>query len=429
MNNHATVSCEERVTPGRGFRSGDDSGLTAQELLRGKRAAVVLFSHYPSDPRPRRAAEALVRAGVEIDLICLQEDEQQPRRETVNGINVYRAPVKRKRAGKLQYITQYAAFILIAFFYLAFRSLRRRRYDFVHVHNMPDILVFSALIPKLLGAKVILDLHDPMPELMQTIFDLPVNSLTVRFLKQAEKISIRFANLVLTVNRACAELYSSRSCNSQKIRVILNAPDETIFRFKQVTVQSNNGSKSAKPFRILYHGSLVSRNGLDLAVEALETLKTTLPQTQLVICGARTAYLDEVMSTLRSKGLQQSIQYLGAQDRHQVVAAIDRCELGVIPNRRNIFTELNTPTRIFEYLALGKPVIAPRARGIQDYFGEDDLIYFDLGDAADLARKIEYVYNHPMEAAETVRRGQKIYLAHTWTQERLSLLNSFSDLL
>ena len=103
----------------------------------------------------------------------------KPARETYGSINVTRVRLKRQRGGKLGYVGQYAAFVLTSFFYLASRSLTRR-YDLVHVHNMPDVLVFGAIVPKLLGAKIILDLHDPMPELMQTIFKLPEDSFSVR---------------------------------------------------------------------------------------------------------------------------------------------------------------------------------------------------------------------------------------------------------
>ncbi|HEX8680083.1 MAG TPA: glycosyltransferase, partial [Chthoniobacterales bacterium] len=127
--------------------------------LRGRRGAVVLFSHYPADPRPRRAAEALAAEGVTIDVICLRSAKDENARDTFGSINVHRVPLRRHRAGKLSYIGQYSTFLFISFAYLAARSLTRR-YDFVHVHNMPDVLVFSALVPKIFGAKVILDLHD-----------------------------------------------------------------------------------------------------------------------------------------------------------------------------------------------------------------------------------------------------------------------------
>src|SRR5437588_544209 len=119
------------------------------------------------------------------------------------------------------YFLQYSVFLLSAFFLLALRSLTRR-FDLIHVHNMPDLLVFSALVPKLLGAKVILDLHDPMPELMMTIFGLEASSPAVRLLKGLEKLSLTFADAVLTVNKACKKIFSVRSCPAEKISVVMN---------------------------------------------------------------------------------------------------------------------------------------------------------------------------------------------------------------
>jgi glycosyltransferase involved in cell wall biosynthesis len=299
------------------------------------------------------------------------------------------------------------------------------------VHNMPDVLVFSAILPKLLGAKVILDLHDPMPELMQTIFKLPEESLSVVMLKRLEKWSIRFADLVLTVNLACKKIYSSRSCQPHKIKVVINSPDDKVFRFQRrdvrdLNAKDGNGSRS---FVILYHGSLVHRNGFDLAVASLEKVRETIPSVRLRVCGKRTDFFDKVMESARQRGLDRNIDYLGVRNLKEIVEAIEDCDLGIIPNHRNIFTEINTPTRIFEYLALAKPVIAPKTKGIQDYFGDDDLIFFEVGNAHDLARKIEFAYFHPAEIAETVKRGQEVYLSHTWSRERLSLLNSISELL
>jgi glycosyltransferase involved in cell wall biosynthesis len=411
-------------------REYDELASLKTRRLRGKNAAVLLFSHYPADPRPRRAAEALAAQGVKIDLICLRDDDGEPARETFGSINVTRVRLKRQRGSKLAYVGQYVTFVLASFFYLASRSLTRR-YDLVHVHNMPDILVFGATVPKLLGAKVILDLHDPMPELMQTIFMLPEKSLSVVMLKRLEKLSIRFADLVLTVNLACKKIYSSRSCQPDKIKVVINSPDDQIFRYRSGSAPEVNGKNGngSNPFVILYHGSLVRRNGFDLAMEALEKVKKTISSVQLRVCGQRTDFFEQVMESARQRGLDGNIDYLGVRDLKGIVEAIEECDLGIIPNHRNIFTEINTPTRIFEYLALAKPVIAPKAKGIQDYFGDNDLIFFELGNADDLARKIEFAYSHPEEVADTVKRGQEVYLSHTWSRERLGLLNSISELL
>src|ERR1051326_3933811 len=177
--------------------------------LQGKRVAMVLFSYYPADPRPRRAAEALAACGMTVDLICLRENGDDPKQASFNGVNIRRVPITRRRGGVLGYLYQYSAFLLISSVLVVLRSLRSR-YDLVYVHNMPDFLALSGLIPKIFVAKIILDLHDPMPELMRTIFEIPEDSKSVRLLKLIEKWSIGLVDSVVTVNHACAKLFASR---------------------------------------------------------------------------------------------------------------------------------------------------------------------------------------------------------------------------
>ena len=87
------------------------------------------------------------------------------------------------------------------------------------------------------------------------------------------------------------------------------------------------------------------------------------------------------------------------------------------------------PTRILEYLAIGKPVIAPRATGILDYFDDDSLIFFELGDPDDLARRIRDTWADPGKAAAIARRGQQVYRSHAWRRERNALVGAVSGLL
>ena len=402
--------------------------VSAGRRLRSKRAAVVLFSYYPADPRPRRAAEALVSEGMNVDLICLREANTAPKRETVNGVAVRRVPLRRRRGGVFGYLAQYATFLVAALGILAARSLTRR-YDLVHVHNMPDILVLSALVPKLLGAKVILDLHDPMPELMMTIFHLDRQSGAVRMLRRLEQWSIRWADLVLTTNLAFERLFVSRGCRPEKIRIVMNSPDEKIFGFQSADSEAATSRASGKPFVVMYHGSLLERNGVDLAVEALARVRESIDDVELRIYGAPTPLLGQVMESVRARGLTDAVRAFGPKRLEEIVEAIEDCDVGVVPNQRSIFTELNMPTRIFEYLAVGKPVIAPRAAGILDYFDEDSLIFFELGDADDLARRIQDTWADPGKAATIARRGQQVYRAHAWRHERNILVDAVDGLL
>jgi glycosyltransferase involved in cell wall biosynthesis len=401
-----------------------DSGSETPSFLVGKRVAMVAFSLYPSDPRVRRAAEALLKEGMTLDLICEAEDDA-PRKETSGRLEVLRIPVRHHRGGFLSYAYQYFMFILISSIALAWRSIRRR-YDLVYVHNMPDILVLSALVPKWLGAKVILDQHDPMPELMRTIFRSNDKSLPMRILFALEKWSIARADLVITVNEACRRIFGSRSCAAAKIHVVMNAPDGNIFQERMAGSYPPRDPNA--PFVVMYHGSLLERNGAGLAVDSMALVCSRIPHAELRLYGRSTPYLTEVMERVRVMGLDHVVRYVGPRRLEELVGDIQACDVGIVPNYLNEFTRINTPTRLFEYLSQGKPVIAPLTQGVTDYFSPGSLFYFEAGNANDLAERILEVYSDPAQAVRIAERGQEICRDHSWRIERKKLVGLTTSL-
>jgi len=400
---------------------------TAASNLVGKRIGMVMFSFYPWDPRPRRIADTLIKAGASIELICL-EDEKSPKRSNENGLDITRLGIEHNRGGKLNYAYQYFAFIFLSSLILAWRSLKKR-YDLIYVHNMPDVLVACGIIPKLFGAKVILDQHDPMPELMMTIFNMPARSKAVRLICAMEKWSLKRANRVITVNDACKGLFSARGCDERKISVVMNSPNEELFPFREARERVTRSEEGTRRFRVMYHGTIVERNGLDLAVEAVAQVHRSFPDIELNVYGSQTPFLQKVLQRVEELGLKDVIHYRGRKRLEDLGSEIDTCDLGVIPNCRNAFTDINTPTRIFEYLARGKAVVAPQTEGIRDYFTSKSLFFFQSGDSENLAQQIEYVMLHADEAMETVKQGQQVYLAHRWSEEKQTLLQVVDDLL
>jgi len=208
----------------------------------------------------------------------------------------------------------------------------------------------------------------------------------------------------------------------------MNAPDGQIFPCREPRLRSLSTQDGDRRFVIMYHGSIVERNGLDVALDALARVRKAIPGAELRIFGSQTAFLDHVMERARSMGLRDAVQYLGPRRLEDLVTEIDNCDLGIIPNHRNAFTDINTPTRVFEYLAMGKPVIAPSTQGILDYFNQDSLIFFEPGNAVELAQQIEYAFLHPREVLEIVRRGQEIFSEHTWDREKETLVSRVSSL-
>ena len=170
-----------------------------RETLSGRRVAVVVASYYESDPRVRRAAEAMIRAGMVLDVFCLRDPDATFDDETNPSVYVHRFPLPRRRAGMVRYVFEYAVFFAWEFSKLTISSFRRK-YDLVHVHNLPDLLVFTSIVAKLRGSRIILDLHDPPLELCRTIFRLSPRHVLVRLAVVLEKCSVGFADVVFTPN-------------------------------------------------------------------------------------------------------------------------------------------------------------------------------------------------------------------------------------
>lgn len=378
---------------------------------------MVVFSYYPADTRPRREAEALIKEGISVDVICLRNDFE-PKKEIVNNVRVYRLPLKRSRGGKLRYLWEYICFIMMSFFALSFLFIREQ-YKIIHVHNMPDILVFSSLIPRLCGSKIILDLHDPMPELFMAKYNIKKKNWFIRILHLQEKYSIRFADIVITPNIAFRNLFVSRGCPKSKIHIVMNSAQESIFHKSDSNIDLN--FRNSSKFIIMYHGTITERNGIGVALEAVALVRTKIPNIVFSVYGEGD-FVNQFKNLVIKLGLKDIVYYYGHVSQEEIALAIQSSHIGLIPNKPSIHWELCFPTRIFEYLSLERPVIAPHTKGIKDYFDNESLCFFESGNVESLARAIFEVYSNPKRVAYILSRGIATNKKYYWELQRQHLL-------
>jgi len=387
-----------------------------------KKILMVVYSYFPQDVRPRREAEALINAGYSVDMICLKLPDQNKFEETC-GVNTYRVNLSKSRSSRRKYIFLYASFFVRSFFLLN-RLYLKNRYAVIHVHNMPDFLVFLSMIPKIFGAKVILDLHDPTPEMLMTKFAEERDSRLTKILKWQEKVSIRFAHKIITTNKSFLDKFISRGCPSDKINIVMNSPQGSIFNNR-----SNSKEKSDKnKYVVMYHGIIIKRYGFEELLNAVNLLKDKIPGLELRIYGTGED-LPIFIEMVQKLDLENIVKYFGQVPIEKIVEIIPECNVGIIPNRLTPFTKLNFPTRIFEYLHLNRPVVVPRTQGIKDYFDESSIFYFNAGDAENLANVIFNVYSNPTKTSDVVNKGYNIYQNYRWEQQSKNLIKIYEELL
>jgi len=399
---------------------------------RPPRVCFIRHSFYPSELNVKREAEALVKEGYEVSIICLRQEGEKAR-ETIDGVEVFRMPVGHKRGKILRYIFEYNAFFLLAAWKSAALHLRRR-FDVVQVNTMPDALVFAALVPKLMGAKVILHMHEPMPELFGTMFPGWRYKWFIGLIKLVEKISLRFADRVLTVTREMRDNFGKRGADVNKITVIVNVPDDDLFsleRFVGLREEVDRIKREGKrrgEFRVFCHGAIEERYGLDLIVRAVGLLEERIPGIRFRFLG-KGDYLEEILGLCEEIDIKERVEYLGFVPFEEMVREILSCDVGIVPMRKNPYSVLVHTNKMYEYIAMGKPVIASRLDSVASYFPEDTIVYFEPGNHEDLAEKIFYVYAHPEEIPERMAKVKEIYETYRWNRERKKYLGVYRSLL
>jgi len=397
----------------------------------GRRVCFVRHSYYPSELNVKREAEALVRAGYEVSVVCLRGDDEAPR-ERVGGVDVYRMPVKHKRGRILRYLYEYNAFFVLASIKVVSMHLSRR-FDAIQINTMPDYLVFVGLIPKMMGAKVVLHMHEPVPELYGTMFPKPQHAPLIGMIRLAEKVSLKFADRVLTVTREMRDNMGRRGADVHKITVIVNVPDDEMFRLELYADAAAEVAELKKEerrkgtYRVLTHGAIEQRYGPDIIVRAVARLKDRIPGIQFRLLG-KGDYLDAVMELASDLGVTEQLRYLGFLPFDHMVRELLAADVCVVPMRKNAYSVLVHTNKMYEYMALEKPIVASRLDSTASYFPDDAILYFESDDDEDLAEKIYSVYTHPNEAAARIAKASEIYEAYRWERERRKYLAVYEGL-
>ncbi|MBN1449866.1 MAG: glycosyltransferase family 4 protein [Anaerolineales bacterium] len=380
---------------------------------------MVVHAYYPlGETRVQREAEALVDAGLQVDVICLRQQAASKFQE-VSGVNVYRLPVRRRKGiGIGGQLLEYLAFFLMAFWQLSVLHLQRR-YNVVQVHNLPDFLVFTTIIPRLTGAKVILDLHDLMPEFYVSRFRGDMDSVPVRLVRLQEQLACRFAQHVITVTEHWRQALIQRGLSPGKCSVVMNLPDDKFFK----PVEIENDSSQGDQFNLFYHGILVQRYGIDLALRAVARLRHELPGLRLTIHGTG-EFLGELQRLAQDLDLGEHVNFsTNFMPVEHLPAFIARADLGLVLYRRDTFTDGILPTKLMEYAALGIPTIVARTPAISAYFDETMVEFFTAENLDELIERIRELYHNRSRREELSHNIQKFNQNYNWKKQKIAYIN------
>jgi glycosyltransferase involved in cell wall biosynthesis len=341
-------------------------------VRRRRRICMVTHSFYESDGRVSRYAEALARRGDEVEVFGLRSSPDLPRAQTLRGVRLFRLQSRLGKRERTQssYLFPLLRFLVLSSCRLTTRHLRRR-YDLVHVHNVPDFLVFGAWLPKLTGAKVILDIHDIVPEFYASKFGSNSSPQTVRALKIMERLSAAFADHVIMSNHLWLEKYCARTRSADKCSVFINNVNSEVFH------PSPRHRADGKTI-VLFPGGLQWHQGVDIAIQAFQQVRAEIPSAELHIYGDGNMKQDLVKLTAEL-GLSDFIHFFRPVGLTEIAAVMADADLGIVPKRADSFGNEAYSTKIMEFMSVGVPVVVSSTTIDRYYFNESVVRFFESG--------------------------------------------------
>ena len=386
------------------------------------RACVVRQYHVPHDPRVWREANALGELFDEIDVICMRGNGESWT-ERLGNVRVLRLPIEHKRGGKLRYLFEYAAFGVLAFVVLTFLHIRHR-YRLVQVHSLPDALVFSAIFPRLTGTRIVLDLHEPMPEFFQSKFGVGEGNRWVRLVRSIEQLAIRFSHLVITPTNQMRERFIQRGANAATIHVVMNGSDESVFDPSRFERDGNSNR-----FRLICHGSIEERYGLDTVIRALPLIQPTIPEVLFQIIG-RGAYKSELRRLAERLGVRDLVEFSeGYIPEDELVQALAQANVGIVAMKRDEFRDLTLCLKMFDFIAMELPVVSSRTRAVTEYFGGDCFAMFESDDPESLAQAVTEIYVSPDRGRSLARAASSAFAPYRWDVQRIEYQRLIANVL
>jgi len=344
------------------------------------------------------------------------------KREKINGVNIVRVNQYRYRGqDPKQYIFSYLKFFMRCFILVTIRFLKNK-YQIIHVNNMPDFLVFCAIVPKLLGAKLILDIHDPMALLFLTKFNLSKNNYKYKFILYQEKLSSRFADRVITVHEPLKkDVLINEGIPQRKITVLTNFADDILFR------PSENYTVNL-PIKILYHGTIAVRFGLINVVKAISTLKDK-ESIYFKIIGEGDSEL-QLKKTIEELDLAHIINFENKfYSITELPDIIKDFHLGLISYIKSPATDYMLPVKMLEYVALGIPVITVPNIAIQYYFNNGECWFYDSDNFSSLTNLLEKLIRNPKILLERRNKIMAIRHKYNWSHEKIHYSNLLDNLI
>jgi len=352
-----------------------------------------------------KECQSLAKAGYNVSLIAPEEKSEKKKGVRIISIS----PSKRGRL-----------FRMTVDVWKVFQASLKQNAHIYHFHD-PELIPVGLLL-RILGNKVIYDIHENNPLNIQSRYWLPLwlrNPVSWLF-KQFEDFSARYFNYLILAEPQTAERFESINNNTVTIQ---NFP-----LLDEFSISENEIAWQDRLDAVVYSGGIDLSYGIREMVEAIEFVQRKL-DAHLVLAGRFSP--ESLKRKIQNLLGWKNVEYKGFLSRKELVNLLRLVKIGLVLIHPELRNKLKYPTKLFEYMAASIPVVVsdfPLWRGIVDYAGRGLLV--NPLDPHAIADSIVYLLEHPEEAEAMGKRGRKaVEERYNWSNEEKKLLQLYKNLI
>jgi len=300
----------------------------------------------PLDRRVWQESCALREAGYEVAVICPQMRGCTQAEEKLEGIQIYRHWISGEAGGVLGFFFEYAS-ALWGESRLSWKAWRRHHFRILHLCNPPDLLFLVAWPFKLLGVRVIFDVHDLWPEMFEAKFGK--QGLLYWAVRVAERCAYACADVVLATNESVRAVAMRRG-KKARVFVVRTAP-----QVPNPEPPPDPALKKGRKYLVGYVGVMGSADGVHCLLEAVAHLVHRLNRRdiQFLLMGTGPEY-KRLLAERDGGGLREYVEMPGRVSNEYLFTALRTMDLGVSSDPRNPYNDCCTMNKVLEYMAFGK---------------------------------------------------------------------------
>ncbi len=395
----------------RSYQSIPSAGSGRRRAAGDSQVAMVLTNPMAPDPRVDKEARALAGKGYHVTVYAWDRECSHPRRRQQDGFAVERIRVPATYEHGLWQLPGW-----LVFSWKALGRIRKGRYRIVHCHDL-DTLPVGVLASWLTGSRLIFDAHEPV-----YFADTHVlTRFTMGLGRILERVLAPRARCVITVYTRQRMKYRRMG-----LRHIVFAPNYP--EADQLHGEIKPGQNTH--ITIGRIGALHAHSGVEELIAAYIQLRERYPGIRLMVAG-RSGGGDVETIRRRIAALDNGAEFIPGYDYESLPRYYSRLDIAVMTAHPDTWQEnISTPTKLFESLSFGVPVIATDIAGTATIVRRERCgLLIDRVTPKDIASAAEVLIGDPGLRQQMGRNGRRaVEEKYNWRRSMSEIFRAYREL-